>query len=651
MGAPMDRMSPSSARAAEGGDGQAPVGERKLVSLVELSGERGYLPLAAAFLAAYALRDPQVEEQVRVALVIEHTQIQVEHLLRRVLRDGVPDVLGVSCQGWSLPVVDAMARRLRALRPDMLIIYGGNHVSHQGERFFRTRLHVDVLVNGEGEATFHEVLLRYLAGGRHVDLVGVSGLSYLAGGSVVTNPDRERIADLDTIPSPYLTGLLDDHLAKCETALLETNRGCPYRCSFCYWGQAVGQRLHAFSAERLRQEMTYLATRGVDSWYICDANFGILPQDAEVVDEIVRLRERHGFPRTVHTNWAKNSNRRIVEICGRLNNGGVHSTYTLALQSTTPSALDLAHRANMKINKISEMAQLCRQQGVVPRGELIWGLPGETYAEFLSSYDDLARHTDALSVYPLYILPNTEYADKIDQYRIVTERAEVDTDYEYCVQHNHMTYEEFLTGLRFIVSNNILKVGGVIFRLFPRVAHSIGIPFHETIGRFGDWTVASDHPVAQRFRRYYMSPVSTHRQSLTEVWLALRRDRAGLLDAIKSYIETSICPRVPDRDDVNLLCEAFRFDAETYPLVDSREQEERDSLDGSYRRTIAFQYDFLSMKLGDSARPAPGHFVYSIEHPAGLWRYPVANWYFGLIGYQAKVARADPSVAPGERAA
>src|SRR5207249_4722632 len=117
-----------------------------------------------------------------------------------------------------------------------------------------------------------------------------------------------------------------------------------------------------------------------------------------------------------------------------------------------------------------EIAALCRKHHVVPRGELIWGLPGETYEEFMRSYDRLAEYTDALSVYPLYVLPNTEYEARAGAHAIVTARAEAETDYEYCVGHARMSFEDFLAGLRLIVSNNILKVGGVFFRLYPRVA-------------------------------------------------------------------------------------------------------------------------------------------------------------------------------------
>ena len=618
----------------------------KRLCLVELSGERGYIPLAAAYLAAYARKNHVVAAKMDVRLVIEHCQEPVARVVDRVLADGLPDVLAVSCQGWSIVQSDRIAEQVRRLNPEALVVYGGNHVSHQWETFFAGRPFADVLVNGEGEETFAALLARYLQDPRMRDFSGIAGITFRTPvGEVVVNAERPRLEDLDSLPSPYLTRLLDEQVAAGATALLETNRGCPYHCSFCYWGEAVGQRLHRFSLDRLRAEMEFLARRHVDSWYICDANFGLTPQDSLVVDEILRLRREFGYPKTVHTNWAKNSNARMVELCARLNRGGVHSTYTLALQSTTDSALVLANRANMKINRIDEVSRLCRRHGVVPRGELIWGLPGEDYAGFLESYDTLATYTDALSVYPLYVLPNTEYARHRERYGIVTRLREADTDYEYCVQHAAMPFEDYLRGMRFIVSNNILKVGGVFMRLYPRVAQAVaGLRFSRTIGEFGDWVLAADHPLARRFRGHYEDPLTLHRQSLSETWLAIARDRDGMLDMVEQYLEQRLHPDQPEPVR-EILREAWRFDRDTYPRLDDREREERQSTAGRYVSTEDFGYDFLGFRQGRETSWDRGRYSYRIQHAAGLWRYPMGNWYFGLIGFEGRVEPAEPRLA------
>ena len=94
----------------------------------------------------------------------------------------------------------------------------------------------------------------------------IPGISFQRDGRVVTTPERARIANLDDIPSPFLEGILPfrDKYGKAiyDVALLETNRGCPYSCAFCYWGGAIGQKVRAFSRERLREELESLRPGG-----------------------------------------------------------------------------------------------------------------------------------------------------------------------------------------------------------------------------------------------------------------------------------------------------------------------------------------------------------------------------------------------------
>jgi radical SAM C-methyltransferase len=611
------------------------------VLLVEAPGEHGYLPIASGYLAAYALADPRISEAFRFTMNFDHTHTSIDRVLSRILAGPAPDVVGFSCQGWSVRRADALARRLRALHPGVTTVYGGNHVSHQAPDFFGPRPFVDVLVNGEGEATFRELLLRLLEAPSTRDLDDIPGLAFTRpDGEVVVGPPRPRIKDLDEIPSPYLTGVLDPRPETANTVLLETNRGCPYLCSFCYWGEAVGQKLHQFSSERLIAEMEFLARREIDSWFISDANFGIFPRDVELVGAVVALHEQYGFPKTLHTNWAKNSNERIVELCARLNAGGVHSTYTLALQSTTEAALEGAHRSNMKINKIDEIARLCREHDIVPRGELIWGLPGESYNDFLGSYDDLAEHTDALAIYPLYILPNTQYAERMAEFGIVAERGELDTDYAYCVSHNEMPRRDFLKGLRFIISNNILKVGSGFFRLYPRVAKAAaGIPYHQVIAPLGEWILSTDDPTAARFRKYYRLPLTAHRQSIGEAWHAIVEDQPALIRMFRRYVEEVVHSNL-DAETAHALLEAFRFDAATHPRMDAPRLE-RSALDGCYVAYESFDYDLLAFKRGQPWSQVRRDCLYRIASPAGLWRYPLDSWYFGLLSFQGQVTYAD----------
>src|SRR5262245_65441106 len=103
---------------------------------------------------------------------------------------------------------------------------------------------------------------------------------------------------------------------------METNRGCPYKCSFCYWGGAVGQRMRSFSRERIAAELDYFAFHGAPTIVLCDSNFGLLESDEEFTEDLIKTRERRGYPRALETSWAKNKSTRFHRIVKLLKDPG-----------------------------------------------------------------------------------------------------------------------------------------------------------------------------------------------------------------------------------------------------------------------------------------------------------------------------------------
>ena len=140
--------------------------------------------------------------------------------------------------------------------------------------------------------------------------------------------------------------------------------------------------------------------------------------------------------------------------------------------------------------------------------------------------------------------------------------------------------------------------------------------------------------MAGRFRRYMESPLTLHRQSLTEVWVAITRDRDGVLDLFTTYVEEAVCADLPV-EAAAAVRSAARYDAATFPLMDDEAHEREAALDGSYLSAVSFDHDILRFVRGDDAVPQSREATYEITHRAGLWRYPVSNWYFGLASFQA----------------
>src|SRR5262249_13918263 len=140
------------------------------------------------------------------------------------------------------------------------------------ETFLRKERHVDYVVKGEGETALVDLLVALAHGDAKTR--PLSSISTLDGDRFVQHPIRERTRDLDEFPSPYLTGMFDSlRPEKWPSATIESNRGCPYGCTFCDWGAATLQKIRTFSLERVRAEVTWLAERKVPAMWIADANF------------------------------------------------------------------------------------------------------------------------------------------------------------------------------------------------------------------------------------------------------------------------------------------------------------------------------------------------------------------------------------------
>ena len=149
-----------------------------------------------------------------------------------------------------------------------------------------------------------------------------------------------------------------------DVVMLETNRGCPYTCSFCYWGGATGQKLRKFSTDRISAELELAAPMQIPEVVLCDSNFGMLKEDEEFVETIIRLREQHGYPRSFETSWAKNKSKSFYAIVERMKKVGLRSSFTLALQTLSDPSLVLMKRKNMKVNDWRELAGWLKSQGI-----------------------------------------------------------------------------------------------------------------------------------------------------------------------------------------------------------------------------------------------------------------------------------------------
>jgi radical SAM C-methyltransferase len=527
------------------------------------------MPLAAGYLKATALACEPIRDEMDIRIQNFGGGDAVTAMAETMFAESVPDVLAFSVFGWSYHGFGAIAETFKQIRPDGWVVFGGTHVANQAPRVFRQYPDVDIVVNTEGEFVFRDLLLAYLSGASPRDLGAIGGISFVdEAGAVVTTPPPERIQDLDTIPSPFLTGAvpLTDHTGqfRYDVALIETNRGCPYRCAFCYWGGAVGQKVRAFSLDRLRAELEIFAYHQVHTVVLCDANIGLLRQDLEFVEEVIRIRDRYGYPKAVEGSWAKNKSKVFYDIVRRMKEVGMRSSFTLALQTLNDPTLDLMHRRNMKVNDWEDLVAWLRAEGLDCYAELIWGAPGETVESFYAGYDRLARHMTRIAVYPLLLLPNTEYSEAKDRFGFRTIRGDND-DFEYVLGHNTMTIAENLQMKRFILWARSVAEHLVFRHIWAPLRELAGLSQSAVIRSLIDWFEASGHPAAVRVVE--VASTVQRQPSAVPVFLRELYGEPDLDDLLAGWWREAVAPRVPAAY-AGLLAEVFRYDCLTRPIYD-----------------------------------------------------------------------------------
>ncbi len=190
-------------------------------------------------------------------------------------------------------------------------------------------------------------------------------------------PIGNMLASLDDVPSPYLTGLMDPFLEKSFIPLLETNRSCPYQCTFCSLAVSTGSKLKTFDLDRVLAEIDYIAAKtSADYLITTDANFGILERDAVIAEHFYKSHKTTSFPGHLCIVWNKSRPDRVMAAARAFN--GL-AQVGASMQSMQPKVLKAIKRKNLPIEVARDMSDELQDEGVGFFSELIAGLPEQTF--------------------------------------------------------------------------------------------------------------------------------------------------------------------------------------------------------------------------------------------------------------------------------
>ena len=357
-----------------------------------------------------------------------------------------PDVVGFSCFVWNWNYNVKLAKAIKAKWPNCLIVFGGwqQPTADRNSDFFRTYPFVDICVHGEGEITFADILLENIKSNPVFESVAGCSIPIrlasdraslkfrrIADSLKVVSEDenkswqdldayptkpRPRIADLTSMPSPYLNGLFDKLIVDCPydlEATIETTRGCPYQCTFCEIGTKYYQKIKTQSLEKAYKEIDWISDNKVVFVYNADSNFGLLPDHLEITKYFVKKKSETGYPDKHRCDWAKNKADKVVELAKLFYEAKMDKGITIALQSLNPDTLKAIRRKNVDDGKLGQFLKLYSEEELPSYVELILGLPEETVDSFVDGICqviELGQH-NYIGIYPLTALPNTPYGD------------------------------------------------------------------------------------------------------------------------------------------------------------------------------------------------------------------------------------------------
>ena len=357
--------------------------------------ESYWLPYSVGCLWSYAIQNVRIQENFCLKeLIFKRDSISdTINLMEN------PSVAAFSCYVWNFEYCKKLAEAIKNKWPNCLIIFGGPQVTKRPyeQSFFLQHPYVDTIVNGEGEPAFLEILLS------HLDNAPIKKISTFA-----------RMDNLD-YPSPYTSGVFDkivkDNPNYHWQAVLETNRGCPYNCTFCDWGSLTYAKVLKFAEDRVLDEITWISNNQVSYLFIADANYGIFyERDKKFAQYLNQLQITNGFPKVVIAQWAKNAKHQVLEIAKIFFNGSKNRGFTVSVQSMNEVVLDAVKRKNMQINDLKEMLEECVKNNVPSYTEMILGLPYETYETWRENHGIIleAGQHNILDVWLTQLLENSE---------------------------------------------------------------------------------------------------------------------------------------------------------------------------------------------------------------------------------------------------
>jgi len=420
-------------------------------------------PLAIGLVAAYA--------KSRLGELIDIELFRYPEDLGDAIERRPPDILGFSNYSWNCNLAYEFAKRVKQRHQNTVIIFGGPNYGLSREeqaRFWQSFPLIDFYMVKEGEKSTVRLIEKLVEYEFDIEAIKsgevvIPNCHYIYNGKFISGEILPRIKDLDEVPSPYLTGLMDKFFDGVLIPMTHTTRGCPFTCTFCTEGTSYFTKVaRRGKFDILSQELQYIAERvgTIQDLIITDANFGMFKEDIEKAQLIAGVQEKYGWPRHIHVSGGKNQKERLLEVASLINGA---MNVAASLQSTNKEVLVNVRRSNISVDQLNQVGTQGGSSDANTYAEIILGLPGDSLQAHTRSLEDAVNAgLSFLRLYQLIMLYDTELNTPetreafgmqtrfrvmprcFGEYEIFGETFPCVEVEEICIAQDTLSYEEYL---------------------------------------------------------------------------------------------------------------------------------------------------------------------------------------------------------------
>jgi putative methyltransferase len=594
----------------------------KKISLVQPNFQQGpkefnahYLPYSAGVLWSYVTTSEKVKNNYELDKLV-WLRDNLDETLESIIDN---DVVAFSTYIWNKNYNYALARKLKEANPKCIIIFGGPELPITKKNIFEKFPFIDYVVKGEGEITFKRLLEGLVDDS---DLMNIPGL-LMNKETLIDTGESIRIMDLGMIPSPYLTGVFDKLIAETKNvewnATLETNRGCPYQCTFCDWGSLTYNKVKKFELDRVFAELEWIGKNKCGFVSITDANFGMfVERDNAIADKLLEVQAKYGYPYTFSVAWAKNQKAEVFDIVFKLiKSPKFNQGLTVSVQSMDLDVLENIKRRNLDQHKISDIFALCDKNNVPVYTEVILGLPGESKESWRKGFwklFDAGNHT-GITILQAQMLENAEMnLSQKEEFKIqsipVYDYMSGSYNYDELQEHvdvviatKDLPFEDMLDSHIFSWYINTFHINGLTTYISRFLNKKHGVSYESFYDKLYDYLKTDPWFVKERdeVRQYYknwmtngkidhpnISNIEVHGWNIVHratLNLHAHRKYEYVFEVIRKFVKESF------EFDPNLLEQIVKFQKNFVINYDSIPQ---------YPMVVDFDYDFLGYLQEDT---------------------------------------------------